>query len=134
MLWKKDKKQEKQKPAKIEPAVKEQEKDSTTDSRNVDMSKFRNFESGVLKGFYVSEKASVLNSMNQYVFKVFDNATKNEVKKQVEKSFEVKVKGIKMINLPRKTRNVGRHSGFKPGLKKAIVALKEGYSIDQAKP
>src|SRR3989344_6553527 len=69
-------------------------------------------EYGVLKGFYVSEKASVLNALNQYVFKVFDNTTKNEVKKQVEKSFNVKVKGVKMINLPKKKKNVGRHSGF----------------------
>ncbi|OGN02948.1 MAG: 50S ribosomal protein L23 [Candidatus Yanofskybacteria bacterium RIFCSPHIGHO2_01_FULL_42_12] len=86
-----------------------------------------------MKGFYVSEKASVLNASNQYVFKVFDDTTKNEVKKQVEKSFGVKVKGVKMINLPKKKRSVGRHSGFKAGIKKAVVVLREGYAIDQAK-
>ena len=90
-------------------------------------------EYGVLKGFYVSEKATSLSSFNQYVFKVFKNTTKNEVKKQVENSFSVKVEGVKIINLPRKSRTVGRHRGFKSGAKKAIVVLKEGYSIDQAK-
>jgi len=90
-------------------------------------------EYGVLKGFYVSEKASGLVSFNQYVFKVFKDTTKNEIRKQVEKSFSVKVKGIKVVNLPRKSRTVGRHKGFKQGVKKAIVVLKEGYSIDSAK-
>lgn len=88
---------------------------------------------GVLKSFYVSEKASLLNSFNQYVFKVFDNTTKNEIRKQIEKSFSVKVKDVKIINLPTKTRKVGRHSGFKPGFKKAVVVLEKGYTIEQAK-
>lgn len=130
MLWKKDKNKEDKKPAKVEPTVKEQEKEVSAPGSTA---KFLPTGHGILKGFYVSEKAAVLNALGQYTFKVFDNATKNEVKKQVEKSFEVKVKGVKMINLPRKTRNVGRHSGFKPGLKKAIVALKEGYVIEQVK-
>ena len=90
-------------------------------------------EYGVLKGFYVSEKATSLNSFGQYVFKVFKNTTKNEVRKQVEKSFNVKVDGVKIINLPGKIRSSGRRVGFKPGFKKAIVVLKEGYSIEQAK-
>ena len=90
-------------------------------------------EYGVLKGFYVSEKASELVSFNQYVFKVFKDTTKNEIRKQVEKSFRVKVKGIKVVNLPRKSRTVGRHKGFKQGVKKAIVVLEKGHSIDSVK-
>lgn len=91
-------------------------------------------EYGILKGFYISEKASSLSSSNQYVFKVFDTATKNEVKKQVEKSFNVKIKGVKVINLPRKSRTIGRHAGFKKGFKKAIVALEKGQSIEGFQP
>lgn len=91
-------------------------------------------EYGILKGFYVSEKATGLSSLNQYVFKVFDNVTKNEVKKQAEKSFGVKVKGVKMTNLPRKRRTVGRHAGFKKGFKKAVVVLEKGYSIEGFQP
>ena len=87
----------------------------------------------VLKEFYVSEKASMLNTMNQYVFKVFNNANKGQIKKQVEKVFDVKVKDIKVTNMPRKRRDIGQHPGYKSGFKKAIVVLEEGYSIDQAK-
>lgn len=108
--------------------------DVSGDKEKISIPKVLPTEYGVLKGFYVSEKASWLNSFNQYVFKVFGNTTKNEIKKQVEKSFDVKVKDVKIINLPRKRRNVGRHSGFRPGFKKAIVVLKEGYVIEQAKP
>jgi|SRR3989344_2275454 len=87
----------------------------------------------VLRGFYISEKASFLNGMNQYVFKVFKSANKPEVKNQVEKIFNVKVKEVKILNMPRKRRDMGRHPGFKTGFKKAIVVLEEGQSIDQAK-
>ena len=87
----------------------------------------------VLKEFYVSEKATMLNAMNQYVFKVFNNANKAEIKKQVEKVFDVKVKDVKISNMPKKRRDLGRHPGFRAGFKKAIIVLKEGYSIEQAK-
>ncbi len=87
----------------------------------------------VLKNFYVSEKASTLLGLNQYVFKVHDGATKNEIKKQVENLFNVKVKHVRIINLPSKRRDIGRYPGVKSGFRKAIVALKEGYSIEQAR-
>ena len=87
----------------------------------------------VLKQFYVSEKASMLNAMNHYVFKVFDDANKAEIKKQVEKVFDVKVKAVKISNMPKKRRDLGKHPGFKSGFKKATVVLKEGYSIEQAR-
>lgn len=144
MFWKKDKKNKEDNKKPEEFGNIDKEKDDETNSRHVlglarglpkasDISKVRNFEFGILKGFYVSEKASTLNSLNQYVFKVFDGTTKNEIKKQVETNFDVRVGGVKIINLPKKKRSVGRHSGFKKGFKKAIVTLKEGYSIDQAK-
>ena len=136
VFWKKDKKEKKESKTKTTPAEFKdvgvgQEKE--TSSPNVDISKFRNLEYGVLKSFYVSEKATGLASFNQYIFNVFDNVTKNEIKKQVERNFDVKVSGVKIINLPRKSRTVGRHAGFKPGFKKAIVVLKKGYNIEQAK-
>lgn len=87
----------------------------------------------VLKSFYISEKASGLVEINQYVFKVHDGATKNEIKKQAENLFNVKVKHVRIINLPKKRRDAGRHPGFKAGFRKAVVALKDGYSIEQAK-
>lgn len=131
MFWKKDKKEEKkvETPRPATEIVLPFGKREPVPSAQHEV----NFDTRTLKGFYISEKATALSSFGQYVFKVFDNATKNEVRKQVEKSFSVKVKGVKIINLPRKSRTIGRHSGFKKGFKKAIVALEKGYTIDQAK-
>ena len=83
--------------------------------------------------FYISEKAGLLNTFNQYVFKVSGKANKSQLARQIEKMFSVKVKGIKVLNTAEKIRNVGRHTGSKPGFKKAIVVLEKGYSIEQAK-
>ena len=88
----------------------------------------------VIKNFYVSEKASILNGLNQYVFRVFDSANKNQIRDQVEKLFNVKVKDVKTMNTAKKRRDLGRHPGFKSGFKKAIVVLEKGQSIEQAKP
>src|SRR3989338_2166814 len=75
----------------------------------------------VLKNFYISEKASLLNGFNQYVFKVFRSANKSQIRKQVEKLFNVKIKSVKVLNMPRKRRDLGKHTGFKSEFKKAIV-------------
>ncbi|MDP3697413.1 MAG: 50S ribosomal protein L23 [Candidatus Taylorbacteria bacterium] len=88
----------------------------------------------VLRGFYVSEKSSLGNSDGQYTFRVFENANKSEVKKEVSKLFNVKVKSVKTLNMPEKRRDFGKHPGVKSGFKKVIVILKEGYIIGQAKP
>jgi large subunit ribosomal protein L23 len=85
----------------------------------------------VLKNFYISEKATMLSGMNQYVFKVYDGANKSEIKKQVGAIFKVKVKDVKVLRAPSKSRNVGRHQGTKPGFKKAIVILEKGQTITE---
>ena len=88
----------------------------------------------ILKGFYISEKASLGNVDNQYTFRVFKSANKSEVKKEVTKLFNVKVRSVKILNMPEKRRDFGKHPGTKTGFKKAVVILKEGYTIGQAKP
>lgn len=88
----------------------------------------------VLRGTYVSERASHLMGMNQYVFKVSDKATKPEIKKQIEGMYKVKVEAVRIVRLPGKMKQIGRHQGFRPGAKKAIIRLAEGNVIEQAKP
>ena len=88
----------------------------------------------ILRGFYISEKASMDNAAGQYVFKVFNTANKSEIKKEVSRLFDVKVKSVKVSNLPEKRRDFGKHPGTKPGFKKATVVLEKGYVIGQAKP
>lgn len=87
-----------------------------------------------LRGLFVSEKASMLGQMGQYVFHVAPGANKSEIAKQVSKLYNVKVKDVKVMNMPRKRRDIGRHPGFRPGWRKAIVVLQAGEVIGAAKP
>ncbi len=82
---------------------------------------------------YVSEKATRLEGMNQYMFKVTRFANKPEVKKAIQNRYKVTVVAVNMINMPSKKRTVGRHVGTKSGFRKAIVTLAEGDSINFAK-
>lgn len=87
----------------------------------------------ILLHSYVSEKAARLENLNQYVFKVSKKANKPEVKKAVQNHYKVTVTDVRMVNMPTKTRTVGRHIGTRSGFRKAIVTLAEGDSINSAK-
>ncbi len=66
---------------------------------------------------------------NRYTFQVPKNVNKIEIKEAVELIFEVDVVKVNTINVLPKAKKVGKHAGFKPGYKKAIVELKEGQKI-----
>lgn len=79
---------------------------------------------------YLSEKASNLTSLNKYVFEVEKGVNKTEVKKFIEKFYNVKVEKVNFVVLKIKKKRMGRNiTQFKPK-KKAIVTLKEGYKIE----
>ena len=64
------------------------------------------------------------NGTKKYVFKVMKNATKPEIAKAVEEMFGVKVLDVNTINMKRKPKRLGVHSGYTATWKKAIVTLK----------
>ena len=66
----------------------------------------------------------------QYIFKVWPRANKTEIKKAIEDVFGVEVKGVRIVNIPKKKRRLGRIEGFRKGYKKAIVKIKEGQKIE----
>ena len=78
----------------------------------------------------VTEKSTSFSEFNKVVFKVHQGASKNSIKKSIEKTFKVEVIKINTINLKGKTKLVKNKKSFKPGYKKAIVTLKKGQSID----
>jgi len=84
----------------------------------------------VLISPHITEKATALAQKNQYVFKIFPKANKTEIKKVIEDLYKVEVLNIKIINVPKKRRRLGRISGWKKGYKKAIVKIKEGQKIE----
>ena len=80
----------------------------------------------------ITEKSTSLSEYNKIVFKVQKAASKNSIKKSIEKIFKVNVIKINTINLKGKTKMVRNKKTYKPGYKKAIVTLKKGQSIDLA--
>lgn len=67
---------------------------------------------------------------NQYSFAVDTKVSKNTIKASIESLFEVKVIAVNTCRPPKKSRRVGKFSGYRSQYKKAIVTLAEGYSID----
>ena len=80
----------------------------------------------------ITEKATSLSEFNKVVFKVHKSASKNSIKKNIEKIFKVNVVKINTINLKGKSKMVKNRKVYKSGYKKAIVTLKKGQSIDLA--
>jgi large subunit ribosomal protein L23 len=90
---------------------------------------------GVLKKPLVTEKYTALNEkFNQYGFIVEKRATKDEIRKEIELLYDVKVSEVRTMVYAGKS--VTRYSkknfihGKKNGFKKAIVKLNEGNQID----
>jgi len=85
----------------------------------------------VLLAPHVTEKTSLaMQNSNQYVFRVRRQATKIDIKQAVELMFDVKVKGVQVLNEPGKTRRFGRMQGRTQDWKKAYVSLAQGQTID----
>jgi len=80
----------------------------------------------------ITEKSTFLSDLNKVVFKVHRGASKQSIKKSIEKIFKVKVIKINTINMKGKSKLVKNKKAFKPGYKKAIITLKKGQSIDLA--
>jgi len=82
----------------------------------------------------VTEKATALTSeVNQYTFKVHPSANRISVAHAVEKTFGVRVNRVNLINVKRKSKTDRARRGklgYKGGMKKAIVSLREGDLIE----
>ena len=94
------------------------------------MKKFNIFDTIVSP--VITEKATTLSEFNKMVFRVHKGASKNSIKKSIEKIFKVNVIKINTMNLKGKTKLVKGKKSSRPGYKKAIVTLKKGQSIDLA--
>ena len=80
----------------------------------------------------ITEKSTSMSEFTKVVFRVHNGASKNSIKKSIEKIFKVNVIKINTISLKGKTKIVRGKKSSKPGYRKAIVTLKKGQSIDLA--
>lgn len=79
---------------------------------------------------HVTEKATLGSEHGQVSFKVPLWATKPKIKEAVETLFDVKVKGVNTSVLKGKTKRFKGQPGRRVDIKKAVITLEEGQTID----
>ena len=84
----------------------------------------------VIVGPHITEKSTLLSEHNAVVFKVAGDATKPEIKAAVEALFNVTVTGVNTMVVKGKTKKWKGTNYSRSDMKKAIVTLKDGQSID----
>lgn len=85
----------------------------------------------IIKAPIITEKTADLQQNNNTVtFSVDPKANKTQIKQAVEKIFNVKVESVNTVNVKPRKKRVGRYVGKTNKVKKAVVKLKEGSSIE----
>jgi large subunit ribosomal protein L23 len=79
---------------------------------------------------HITEKSTLLSEQNAVVFRVAPDATKPQIKAAVEALFDVKVIGVNTLTQKGKTKRWKGKPYTRSDVKKAVVTLAEGQSID----
>ena len=80
----------------------------------------------------ITEKATYLSEQNKVVFRVANDATKAEIADAIQELFKVQVVKVNTLVVKGKTKRWRGRPGRRNDVKKAIVTLAEGQSIDVA--
>jgi len=81
-------------------------------------------------GPVITEKATMGSEHNQVTFRVASGATKKDIKEAVEGLFNVKVKAVNTLIQKGKVKRFRGVMGRRADVKKAMVTLEEGQTID----
>ena len=92
------------------------------------MSDLRHYD--VIRTPSITEKSTLVSEQNQVVFNVAKDATKPEIKAAVEALFGVKVKAVNTLVRKGKVKRFRGITGKQSDVKKAVVTLVDGQSID----
>jgi large subunit ribosomal protein L23 len=84
----------------------------------------------VLSAPMITEKATLVSQHNQVMFRVPLTATKPDIKRAVEALFKVTVTAVNTSITKGKVKRFRGLPGRRSDVKKAIVTLAEGQSID----
>ena len=84
----------------------------------------------IVRSPVITEKSTIGAEHNQVTFRVPLTASKPEIKSAVEDLFGVKVKAVNTLRVKGKTKRFRGIKGRRPDVKKAMVTLEEGHSID----
>lgn len=84
----------------------------------------------IIRNPVVTEKATILSERGQFVFRVAIDAKKPEIRAAVEGLFGVKVKAVNTLRTEGKKKLFRGMKGQRSDVKKAIVTLEAGQTID----
>ena len=84
----------------------------------------------IIKKPITTEKSTNLQQYNQYSFVVSKNSNTNEIKTAIEMIFKVKVNKVNTSILRGKGKTFKGQFGYRKDIKRAIVTLEEGNTID----
>jgi len=90
------------------------------------------YASEIIKALLKTEKSTLHEPQNQYLFLVDKTANKIQIKSAVEEIYKVKVKTVNTLISCGKLKKVRYQLGRTPDFKKAMVTLKEGQKITTA--
>ena len=79
---------------------------------------------------HITEKSTLLSEHNAVVFKVANSASKPQIKAAVEALFNVSVTNVNTMNVKGKTKRWKGRPYTRSDVKKAVVTLADGQSID----
>ena len=86
----------------------------------------------IIKKPHITEKATTLAENNAYVFEVAHTANKSEIIKTLKKMYNVVPRKVNIVNISGKRTFVRGVAGKSTGIKKAMVYLKKGDTINLA--
>lgn len=84
----------------------------------------------IIRAPVITEKATIASENNQIVFRVAIDADKKVIKEAVEALFDVKVKAVNTLRRKGKAKRFRGIPGRQNEMKKAIITLEDGHSID----
>ncbi len=84
----------------------------------------------VIRSPVITEKSTAASEQDKVIFKVARTATKGDIKAAVEALFKVKVKSVNTLVRKGKKKRFRGILGQQSDIKRAIVTLEEGQSID----
>ncbi len=84
----------------------------------------------IVRAPVITEKSTMVSEHNQVVFRVPIDATKPEIRAAIEGLFKVKVVGVNTLVQKGKTKRWKGRPGKRNDVKKAVIRLAEGDSID----
>lgn len=90
----------------------------------------KNYRDVILRPIITEKSMRLMEQENKYTFEVAKGSNKTEVKIAIAKIFDVTVEQVNILNVRPKDKRVGRYAGKTKAVRKAIVKLAEGQTIE----